>query len=46
MNLNAITIQDCEEMKKYKNMSVVINDGEIISFEYEKSTVDYQSEQC
>lgn len=32
MDLNIVTIQDCEEMMQYKNMAAVINDGNLIGF--------------
>lgn len=31
INKEAITIEDCLELKKYKNKAVVINDGKIIN---------------
>lgn len=47
MSLEAATIEDCLDMKKYKDKSAVINDGKLIDFIYEKSTEpDNQSDQC
>lgn len=35
VELNNITISDCEEMHLYKRMFTVINDGKIVNFEKE-----------
>ncbi len=32
MNLDVITIQDCEELYKFKGISVVIEDGKVTNF--------------
>ena len=34
--LNNITIQDCYELYKFKNIITIINDGMIINFESEQ----------
>lgn len=32
MNTRIITLQDCTEMYKYKDMSAVIHDGQVLCF--------------
>lgn len=46
MNIDKITVQDCIDMMQFKGRRSIINDGEVIGFEYEKSTADNQSDQC
>lgn len=47
MRMEDVTVEDCMEMKKFKDMISVINDGKLIGFEYEKSTdTDGKSDQC
>lgn len=40
------TIEDCEDMYNIKGMQSIIEDGQLLGFEYEKSTDDLQSQQC
>ena len=32
MNLDVITVQDCEELYKFKGIAVVIEDGKVTDF--------------
>lgn len=36
IELDNVTIQDCEELYKFKGISTVINDGRIINFVKER----------
>lgn len=51
MDLRIVTIIDCMEMYEYKDMSVVLHDGQVCGFiqkdetENEISLPDYKSEQ-
>lgn len=33
IDLDNVTLQDCEDLYKYKNISTVINDGKVVDFE-------------
>ena len=47
IDMDGVKLQDCIDMRKYKKMSAIINDGKLVGFEYEESTVsDGKSEQC
>ena len=35
IELDNVTLQDCEDMYRTKNMNTIINDGRIINFEKE-----------
>ena len=37
IELDNVTLQDCEEMYRTKNMNTIINDGRIINFEKENN---------
>ena len=34
MDLSKVTLQDCIEMKQYKNKEVVLDNGKVIGFVY------------
>ena len=36
IDLDAVTLEDCLELYKYKNMITIIEDGRIINFREEK----------
>lgn len=36
IDLNNVTLQDCCELDKYKDIHIVINDGRIVNFISEK----------
>ena len=36
IELDNVTIQDCEDMYRMKNMRTVINDGRVVNFEKEE----------
>ena len=36
IELDNITLQDCEDMYRMKNMRTVINDGRVVNFEKEE----------
>ena len=37
IELDNVTLQDCEDMYRTKNMNTIINDGRIINFEKENN---------
>ena len=37
IELDNVTLQDCEDMYRIKNMNTIINDGRIINFEKENN---------
>lgn len=41
MNTEAITIQDCIEMYEQKNKAVILKDGRVAGFSYEKEAWEY-----
>lgn len=38
VNLNAITVQDCIDMKNFKDRETIINDGKIVDIVYPEYT--------
>lgn len=36
IDLDNVTLQDCEDMYRMKNMRTVINDGRVVNFEKEE----------
>lgn len=38
INLDAITIEDCLEMKQFKNRETIINDGKVVDIVYPEYT--------
>ena len=41
MNTEAITIQDCIEMYECKSKAVILKDGRVAGFSYEKEAWEY-----
>lgn len=41
IELDNVTIQDCEELYKFKGIRTVINDGRIVNFKKERSDENY-----
>ena len=37
IELDNVTLQDCEDMYRIKNMRTVINDGQVVNFEKERN---------